>query len=71
MTADQHAIAIASLEKWKRTEDTRFFRSELQRDLDKTLDSLVGKGNTPGVTLEELIRLAAKAKELKEILERL
>lgn len=71
MTANDNAIAAIARSEWRRREETLVFKAELQKDLEDCLKSLVAKGTTPGVTLDELIRLAAKAKQLKEILERL
>lgn len=71
MTLQEDAVARIARDDWKRRSETAYFKSELQREYEAHINNLVARGCTPGVTLEEMIRIAAKARQTKEIIEKL
>jgi hypothetical protein len=71
MTEDEALAAKMAKAEWVRRLETQFFKQELEKEYHEAAANLVGKANTPGIDLETLIRLGARARQLKETIDKI
>jgi hypothetical protein len=71
MTPEEAETARMAKAEWVRRLETQFFLHELQKEYADATDSLVNKANTPGTTLETLVRIGAKAAALRQTIDKI
>jgi hypothetical protein len=71
MTPEEIDTAKMAKAEWVRRLETQFFLHELQKEYAAVVASLIGKTNTPGVTIDTLIRLGVRAAQLKETIDKI
>lgn len=67
---DEELARIAH-DEWRRRLETQYFKEALVKDYEEIVKHLISAGNTKGAQLEDLVRLSAKAKQLKEVIAKL
>jgi hypothetical protein len=71
MTPEEAETARMAKAEWVRRLETQFFKRELEKEYADATDSLVAKANTPGTTLETLVRIGAKAAALRQTIDKI
>jgi hypothetical protein len=71
MTEEEALAAKMAKAEWVRRLETQYFKHELEAEYAAATDALVSKANTPGTTIDTLIRLGAKAAQLKQTIDKI
>lgn len=71
VTLQDSVVAAMAREEWRKKTETLLFKSELTRKYQEAVKNYIAKGCTPGVSLEQLVRLAQQCKDYEEIIEKL